>query len=81
MLFQFWLEEELRAAIRDLEDGLASGVASVSHNGETTTFRGEGVIRSTLEKLYAALVLKIAPDTPRQKYLVSRRPRSNRRLW
>lgn len=81
MLFQFWLEEELRVAIRDLEEGLISGVASITHNGETTVFRGESAIRSILEKVYAALALKISPDTPRQKYLVSRRPRSNRGLW
>jgi hypothetical protein len=80
MLFQFWLESELRDAIRSLEEGLITGVASITHNGETTVFRGESAIRSILEKVYAALALKIEPDAPVQKYLVSRRPRTNRGL-
>lgn len=80
MLFQFWLEAELRDAIRSLEEGLISGVASITHNGETTVFRGEAAIRSILEKVYAALALKVAPDTPTTKYLISRRPRTNRGL-
>lgn len=80
MLFQFWNEADLRAALRNLEEGLISGVASITHNGETTVFRGEAAIRSISEKLLAALALKISPDAPVQKYLVSRRPRTNRGL-
>ncbi len=60
-----WSEADLTSFIRSLEEGLASGVYSVSHNGETTTFRSASEMRATLEELRTARAFLTEPETAR----------------
>ena len=48
---------ELRERRRELMDALTSGVAQVSHNGKTVTFRSLDDIKAALASLDAALGL------------------------
>lgn len=64
--FADWTEVELRAAIKTLEKRTASGIATVSHNGETMTWRGPSEIRLALAEMRLALARLIDPEnTPR----------------
>lgn len=63
-----WLEPELRAAIKTLEKRIGSAVASVSHNGETVTYRGPTEIRLALAEMRLALARLVDPENaPRQR--------------
>lgn len=63
--FASYSPAELEAAIRALEDGLLSGVASVSHNGETVTYRGIDTIERILTQARESLALKTEPEKAR----------------
>lgn len=63
-----WNQTELKAAIKALEKRTGSAVASVSHNGETVSYRGPTEIRLALAEMRLALARKIDPENaPRER--------------
>ena len=63
-----WTEAELRAGIKMLEKRISAAVASVSHNGETVTYRGGTEIRLALAEMRLALLRLTDPENaPRQR--------------
>lgn len=63
--FADFTEAELRPAIKELEAGLLTGVASVAHNGETVTYRGIDTIERILTQARETLAFKTDPETTR----------------
>lgn len=63
-----WTEAELRAAIKGLEKKTGAAMASVSHNGESVTYRGPTEIRLALAEMRLALARLVDPENaPRQR--------------
>jgi hypothetical protein len=58
-------EQGLRDVIRSLEEVGATGVASISHNGETTTFRSPDSIERALVPASRGVAFLTSPETAR----------------
>lgn len=54
-MFVLWTVEELEAAIRDIEAGLASGLMSIAYNqGGQVSYISQEQAKKTLRSLYSA---------------------------
>lgn len=65
-MFDLWTDDEIRAAVKSLEQAIAEGVSSCSYpGGGTLQYVPQAQMERTLRSLYAALAAR-DPDNPRK---------------